>query len=311
MSIRFFSIRAFAPAACLVSLLAMTAWPSFAQQTPPASQQPAVQTPVPVTNAPPPVSKEPDYPDPRGISIGLFGLSPITSSGPDIRGGKAATTFESLYGIGQPYRIVPEGEFAVPVTRTGMVYAEFERYHGDATQVLNQGNLGPNPGTFVNSINYNSGDTVQTTYHIITGRIYLDDLLYPHKFPVARLRFHSIWGIRYVDISQTATSPTEDNASGAPGSSFGVGTGYIFLPEFGLGVEYALAKHVLFKAQGAGFAIPHHSDLYDADAHIAVRQKNLEILFGVKMLHFKTSPQKEEYTLGSFVTPFVGLRWHF
>ena len=28
---------------------------------------------------------------------------------------------------------------------------------------------------------------------------------------------------------------------------------------------------------------------------------------GVKTLHFKTSPQKEEYEIGTFITPFVSV----
>jgi hypothetical protein len=63
--------------------------------------------------------------------------------------------------------------------------------------------------------------------------------------------------------------------------------------------------------EGAGFGFPHHSDLADTAATLSFRQKNLEFLAGVKMLHFKTTPQKEEYEVGTFITPFVGLRWHW
>jgi SAM-dependent methyltransferase len=30
-----------------------------------------------------------------------------------------------------------------------------------------------------------------------------------------------------------------------------------------------------------------------------------------RMLHFKTTPQKDEYESATFTTPFIGLRWHF
>lgn len=309
MSIRFLSIRAFIPAACLLSVMSGTVAPSFSQQAPPAAQQaPPASLPVPAAqSAPAAASKEPDYPDPRTFVIGVYGLSNITYAGPDIRGGVLAAntnTYESLYGIGQPYRIIPQGELGVPVTRTGMLYLDFDRLHGSGNQVLTR-------PSFIDSYSFNAGDSMASTYHIITGRLYLDDLMYPHKFPVSRLRFKSIMGIRYISVTQTVVSPTQDAISGAPGASFQLGTNYIFYPEFGAAMEYALAPHVLFRLDGAGFAIPHRSDLNETSATLSFRQKHVEVLLGVKTLHFKTTPKKEEYEIGTFITPFLGLRWHW
>jgi hypothetical protein len=76
-------------------------------------------------------------------------------------------------------------------------------------------------------------------------------------------------------------------------------------------MEYAIAPHVLFRVDGAGFGFPHHSDLGETSATLSVRKNNLEFLMGAKMLHFKTTPQKEEYEEATFLTPFIGLRWHF
>jgi hypothetical protein len=192
----------------------------------------------------------------------------------------------------------------MPVTRTGTIYAEISRLHGWADQTLTR-------ATFVDAYSFNPADAMHTAYHVITGRIYLDDLLYPHKFPVSKLRFKSIWGLRYLNFTQTVDSATEDATAGTGGASFGLGTGYIFYPEFGAAMEYALAPHVLFRVDGEGFGVPHHSALGEGGATLSVRQKNLELLGGVKFLHFKTSPQKEEYEIGTFITPFVGVRWHF
>lgn len=298
----------------------MTVAPSFGQQTPPASQpaaqtsQPAAQTGQPASQTPaaapqntPAASKEPDYPDPRGITIGVFGLYNATSIGPDIRGGSPASlsnTYESLYSIGKPYKVIPQFEFSIPVTRTGVIYAEFQRYHGWADQTVGR-------DTFIDSYSFVPGDSIHTTYHIITSRIYLDDLLYPERFPVSRLRFKSIWGIRYISVTQTVDSPTEDALAGLPGTSFQLGTNYIFFPEFGAAMEYAMTPHTLFRVEAAGFGFPHHANLADTAATLSYRKKNLEFLAGVKMLHFKTTPHKEEYEVGSFITPFVGVRWHW
>ena len=302
MSIRSLCIRAFVPATCLLAGLTATVSPSFAQQ--PSDQVERVQTPV---SAPPAASKEPDYPDPRSFFIGIQGLAVTQYSGPDIHSGKPAVQSgidESLAGLGKPSRFVLEGEAGIPITRTGMLYVDFERFHGDGTQVLTT-------SPFIDSIQFNKGDLMRTGWHFQTGRIHLDDLLFPHKFPVARLRFKSIWGIRYISAEHEVISPTEDDTLGTPGASFGVGNPYILYPEFGLGMEYAITKHTLFHVEGEGFAFPHHSVLTEGNATFSWRHQNLELLMGVKALHFKTSPQKEEYMVGTWTTPFVGFRWYF
>jgi hypothetical protein len=317
LRIRSISIRAFIPAACFLSALTGTVSPSFSQQTAapnpspaPAAQQPlqsTPQTPASTQSTAAPTTKEPDYPDPRSITIGIFGLYSPVSSGPNIKGGNVAAqddAYEDLYAIGTPYRIIPQFEFSIPVTRTGTLYVDFQRYHGWADQTLSA-------PSFIDSYSFLSGDSIHSTYHIITTRMYLDDLLFPHKFPVARLRFKAIYGLRYISVTQTVDSATEDAVAGLAGSSFQLGTNFIMFPEFGAAMEYAIAPHVLFRVDGAGFGFPHHSDLNETSASLAVRKNNLEFLMGVKTLHFKTSPQKEEYEEGTFITPFVGLRWHW
>lgn len=320
MSIRSLSIRVSAPAILACSALFLAVSPSSAQTQPaqpaPAAQQPqpsgssgqtSAKKPAAATQTLPAASKQPDYPDPRTITVGAFVLSNIKSSGPDIQGGKVAADsnyYENVSNIGQPYHAIGEYEFSVPITRTGTLYAEFERYHGWADQTLGQ-------AVYLDTYNFKAGDALHTEYHLTTGRVYLDDLLFPHAFPVSRFRLKSIWGVRYISTYQAVDSSTEDATAGLAGSSYNLGTGFILFPEFGLAGEYAIAPHVLFRVDGEGFGFPHHANLYDAAATLSVRHKNLEFLGGVKDLHFKTSPQKEIYMSGSFITPFIGIRWHW
>ncbi|HEX4134473.1 MAG TPA: hypothetical protein VHY84_07690, partial [Bryobacteraceae bacterium] len=194
MSIRFLSIRAFVPTAMLLSAMTLAVSPSFSQQAPSGpqapGQAPAPDTtpgqnpggaPAPTTAAAPPASKVPDYPDARGaFTIGIFGLYSFTSPGPNITGGAAASainTYENLDAIGTPYRIIPEIQAGLPITRTGMLYVEFERYHGWNNQTLTR-------ASFLDSYQFNPNDVVSDSYHVISTRIYLDDLMFPHKFPV-------------------------------------------------------------------------------------------------------------------------------
>jgi hypothetical protein len=320
LSIRFLSIRALVPTAMLLSAMTLAVSPSFSQQAPSGPQAPEQaptpdttpgqnpgSAPAPSTAAAPP-AKVPDYPDPRGtFTLGIFGLYSPVSAGPSIKGGQTASysnTYEDLFALGTPYRIVPDFEASLPVTRTGTLYVELQRYHGWNNQTLTR-------ASFIDTFQFNPADVVSDSYHLITARIYLDDLMFPHKFPVARLRFKSIWGLRYISWTDSVGSPTEDAVAGVEGSSFQLGTNYILLPEFGAAMEYAVAPHVLFRVDGAGFGIPHRADLSEGSATLSARKNNLEFLIGVKALHFKTSPYKEEYQSGTFITPFVGLRWHF
>lgn len=305
MSIRSLSIRAFAWVVPVLSL--------FAQQAPPPtpSAPQGQQTPSTLSTAaaPPASAAAPDYPDPRTITIGLFGLSPLSSNNFNIKGGQPAAasgTNESLPNIGVPYHLMLQGEVSVPVTRTGTLYAEFERFHGSGFQILDNKTT-----TTIDTFTFTPNEDISSAYHIITGRIYLDDLLYPHKFPVSRFRLKSIWGIRYISVTQTVDSYLADLALNSPGGSFGLGTSYIFYPEFGIAPEFAITPHVLFRAEASGFAFPGRAVMADTGATLSFRQKNLEVLAGVKSLHFKTSPHKEEYEYGTFITPFIGLRWHF
>jgi len=75
-------------------------------------------------------------------------------------------------------------------------------------------------------------------------------------------------------------------------------------------MEYAIAPHVLFRVDGAGFGVPHHADLNETSGTLSFA-KEPGSPDGVKTLHFKTSPYQEEYEIGTFITPFFGLRWHF
>ncbi len=305
MRIRSFSIRAFVPAVCFAGCLALTVSTAFSQSAPPAAQTPTAASQRPTL--PPQTNKDNDYPDKRTLEFGADLLVPASQSGPDIRGGVPAqqlNTNENLLGLGKLYKYLPRIEAGVPISRTGMLYVDFERYHGTGDQTLPADAL-------INTFNYLKGDQMHSSYHVATGRIYLDDLLYPHKFPVSRLRFRSIWGVRYIGMTEDTISSTRDAVGGAYGYSFNGADHNIILPEFGLAMEYALAPHVLFRVDGAGFGIPHHSDFYETNAFLSVRHSNLEFVGGVRTLDFKTSPQKEEYFRGSFVSPFIGVRWHF
>jgi len=285
------SLKIRVPSVCLVSLA--MAGSVLAQNTPQA--QPAAapaQTAAKTT--------EPDYPDPRTLSVEVFyWLTVPQGSGPDIRGGKVATGYSSIFGIGKE-KPGPGIDISYPVTRTGVL-------HFDGFLVKGTGNQKASADTTVFGTSFYKGDYLSTQYQIESGRLYLDDLLYPHKFPVAKLRFKSIWAIRYLRAKSTIDAPLSTVTTGTTATS----NRQVILPEFGLAAEYALAKHVLFRVEGSGFGIPHKSLIWDGAATLSYRRGQWTLEGGYKGLGFKTSPNKDEYVQAVLSGGIVGIRYNW
>lgn len=273
------------------------AWPVLAQV--PAPQE-TEQAPTPqATPANPPAKAGPDYPDPRTFTIGVFYWVTGSSSDPGLITGHTATDFETLADLGKVRQATPGIELSIPITRTGELKFEGSITKGDGSQVA--GTTAPD----LFSTQFNAGDTLSSQYQITRAKLYLDDLLYPHKFPVARFRLKSLWEVQFVKVKTTIDAPNETAGLTANGSK------QIVLPTFGAAAEYAIAPHVLFRAAASGFGLPHKSDIWDGEATVSVRRGQWELLGGAKAFHFKSSANSDEYVKGTIVGGFVGVRWHW
>jgi hypothetical protein len=193
-------------------------------------------------------------------------------------------------------------EAIFPITRTGELHFEYFRTKGDGNQTS------PASTDVFGTAPYVQGDYLATQYQLQSAKLYLDDLLFPHKFPVSKFRVKSLWEVEYVQIKATTDAPYID-ATGVSASTSG--SRQIILPVFGLAAEYAISPHVLLRATLSGFGFPHKADLADAEATIAYRHGMWEIRAGGKALHFKTSPNSQDYLSGTLAGAFVGLRWHW
>jgi hypothetical protein len=281
------------------SIIPFLTLPAIGQtpQTPP-SQTPA--TPAPQPPQPAPQRPVPDYPDPRTLTIGAFYWITGPGTEPGYFGGSQAPDYETLTDWGKPHR-TPGLEATFPITRTGELHFEYFRTKGDTNQ-----NAPANLDIFGTS--YNTGDYLATQYQLQNAKLYLDDLLFPHKFPVAKFRVKSLWEVEWVQIKGTIDAPYID-ATGVLASASA--SRQIILPAFGLAAEYALSPHVLLRASISGFGLWHKADLADGEATIAYRFGMWEIRGGGKAFHFKTSPNNTEYVSGTLTGAFVGLRWHW
>jgi hypothetical protein len=298
-----FDVCAFSSIFAFLTLPAMGQAPQSQPPAAPAAQVPqtAQTTPQTAQPAPGPARAVPDYPDPRTLTLGAFYWLTGPGTEPSLYGGSQAFDYETLKNLGRPHRS-PGVEASFPITRTGELKFEYFRTKGDGNQ------FAPGATDVFGTAPYVQGDYLATQYQIQSAKLYLDDLLWPHKFPVAKFRVKSLWEVEWVQIKATTDAPYID-ATGVSASTSG--TVQIVYPVFGLAAEYAISPHVLLRASAAGFGIPHKADLYDAEATIAYRWGAWEIRGGGKALHFKTSPNSEEYISGTLAGAFVGLRWHW
>jgi hypothetical protein len=273
-------------------------------QPPPGSDAAVIAQQAQTTAAP--AKTEPDYPDPRTlITVGLFYWLTKNGSGPDLRGGATSTDFATLDSIGEP-RASEAAEIVVPITRTGAIHLEYFRTTGTGNQTLKT-----NSDLFLNP--FYSGDYLATNYKIQSGKLYLDDLLWPYKFPVSRFRLKSLWEVQYLTVVTSVNAPLAptSDAQGNAISTTGQGTRTFILPSFGLAAEYAITPHILFRADGSGFGLHHKSAVWDASATVAWRHNFFEVVGGFKAFYFKTSPNNTEYLTDTLSGAFVGLRFHF
>ena len=259
------------------------------------------------TSAPAKKSTVPDYPDPRTLTVGIFGWATLPSPQPNLIGGVQAVSYSTLDGLGKQHPSSFGVEASYPITRTGELHFEGFEAKGDGSQDAPT-------NTTLFSTGYTKGTYLSTQYQIRGGKLYLEDLLHPFKFPVEKFRLKSLWEVQYVTITGTIDAPLAPATADSSGSliaTSGTGSRDLILPTFGLAAEYAVSPHVLLRGAATGFGIPHHSELWDAEGTISYRRKVWEFRAGYKVLHFKTSPQKDEYFTDTLSGGFVGVRYHW
>lgn len=273
--------------------------------TPPSTQQPT----APPTAAPP-AKNVPDYPEPRTLTLGVFYWDTGPGINPSIYGGSQATQTDSLgvttsqysnfSDLGRAHR-TPGFEIYFPITRTGELHIEAFKTVGNGDQIAPV-----NTTVFQQSVP--QGAYVATQWNMERAKVYLDDLLWPEKFPVPKFRLKSLWEVQWMQIHSSVDTPILDaTGNGAPAT----GTRSIIYPELGVAAEYQLTRHVLLRASLAGFGFPHKADIADADATISYRRGLWEVRAGGQMMHYKTSTDNLEYLVGTMTGVFVGLRFHW
>jgi hypothetical protein len=233
--------------------------------------------------------------------IGGFYWSTGPGKSLDINSGSQALDYETLHDLGKAKPSSYGIEASYPITRTGSLHFEIFQTKGEGN------NIAP-VYSDIFSQGIEPGDNLNTQYQIVATKLYLDDLLFPHKFPVAKFRLKSLWEVQYVHAKAEINDLTEGAEAETPITTSG--TKQLILPTFGLAAEYAIAPHVLVRVDASGFGIPHKADIWDASATVSYRHGLWEIFAGGKAFHFKSSPNSTEDLTATLSGAFVGVRFH-
>jgi hypothetical protein len=293
----------------------------------PATQNPTTQNPAqtqsaapqpsggPIVNAAPALPKYPDVrlPGEYGFYIGFNAWLPQQQ--PIFNKGRNSGITNNSYIVmqGTP-KFADGGEFGLAVGLHNMLrFSYFQsRASGDFTA--------PVDTTVQNSQTYGAGTLVSTDYLIQNVKLSFDYLTWPYPVESRRFRLKTLWQIQYTsarsgfDAPQLPLVDANGNplvdASGNPISYAASGTKWFILPTFGLSATEYLTPHIRFEASADGFAIPHHSTLYEGESTINLRVSHFEVRGGAKLFHFKTSTSQDFYMKGTLASVFFGVRWY-
>lgn len=236
------------------------------------------------------------------FSVELFGWG-APSVGPVMRTGTAnANPNPSDLDFQKKRTILEGGMVSVPIGRLNTFRLSY-------FQTNSSGNtFAPQDLTILNG-DYAKGTPISTSYKLDNLKFSFDYLTWPYPPKDSKFRLKTLFEVQYVNIHPIFTDFTTDSQGNVLVGQV-EDTRSIVFPTFGLGVEHSPSRHFRWEASASAFAFPNHSAIWDAHVAGAVRIHRVEILFGAKSFHFKTSPKLAEYFKGTLTGPYIGLRWY-
>jgi hypothetical protein len=280
------------------------------QQTPPTPPQ----TGQPHIEAPPEMPKYPDVrmPGERGFWIGLTGMAPTGHPIFDQGRNSGLTTPSLVQMQGQP-KIGEGGEVGIAVGAHNALRISYFQTHANGEFYA------PND-LILWSQNYSSGDLVTTNYKLQDFKVSFDYLTWPYPVGSRRFRLKTLWQVQYVSLKSTFNAPllptTDANgnvlvdSNGNPITYVASGTRWFISPSIGVGMQEYVSRHLRLDLEATGFAIPHHTSLWDLDGSVNFRVGKIEIGAGARAFHFKTSTAGPYYMRGTLYAPQVSIRWY-
>jgi len=287
----------------VVSVLVTATVACYAQQPKPPEPAPPPPTPgITQVIQPPPLP--PPAPEVLQADEGTFGIEPqiwLPQGHPLIDKGAQTTDTSDLSHIVFPGKNKGQlgGMVRVPAGRRNALRVTYLESKSSGTftapQSLNLWGGG-----------YNAGDSVLSDYSVRSINVSFDYLTWPYPPRERRFRLKTLWQFEYLNAKSSFLAPTSTNATASSD-----GSKHIILPSFGLGVTEYLTKNFRVEANGAGFGIPSHSAVANADGGIAYKIGLIELHAGAKYLYFRTTPQSDFYMKGHLAGAYVGVRLAF
>ena len=167
---------------------------------------------------------------------------------------------------------------------------------------------------------YPAGNLVSTNYRMQNFKLSFEYLTWPYPVESRTFRLKTLYQVQYTSVRTVfdlpllplvdSTGAPLVDASGNPLSYAGQGTRAFFAPTLGVGVAKYLSRSFRLEANATGFAIPHHTTIWDTDASANLRVGHFELRLGAKAFHFKTSTQAEFFVKSTMASAFVGVRWY-
>jgi len=274
----------------------------------PAPQPPETPAPQQRTNiqTPPPLPKYPDVqmPGETGYFAGLIGWLPFGTPIAD-KGHAADWTGLSYFHLPGKPKIMPSAEIGLAIGLHNSL--TFSYFSTKASGSVNA----PTPLVLF-AQSYNQGDLLATTDKVQDLKLSFAYLTWPYPVESRHFRLRTLWQVHYVWATSHYDAPVRSatpDSSGNLTSYATTGSKQLISPTVGLGLSEYASRNLRIELNVAGFDVPHHFAVGDADAFAAYRVGSFEIRVGAKGLYFKTSPQGDYYFRGKLVGAFVGLRW--
>jgi hypothetical protein len=276
------------------------------------AQEPPAHPAPPPSEAPPPpeVIHTPKPPqEPAILEDGGFSIQPIywfSKAQPTLRGGKVATTFESLDYPGNSNRPLG-GEIGIPTGHSNTLRVSYFRVQGNANSTATR-------DVALFGEGFSAGDYLSANYLIQSAKISWDYLSYNWHKPSTTIRLKTLYELQYVNVGTNVSAPFKavtTDASGNVDTNTAAGTKTLFYPTVGMALGSEFGHHFRWEIRGSGFGLPHRGNIWDAQATIAFRVGPVEILGGEKAYHFKTSPQSEQYFTQTLQGAYVGIRYYW
>jgi hypothetical protein len=276
--------------------------------------QPVIPGPTgPNVQAPPELPKYPDVrlPGEYGFWVSVSGWEPQGQAIGDK--GKASTATQTGY---VPMQGKPKAAEGVEV---GLALGLHNALRFSYFRARASGNYTNTADTSVPGQIYPAGTYTTTDWYMQDYKLSFDYLTWPYPVESRRIRLMTLWQFEYLNVRSGFDAPliptTDVNGNpligpdGNPITYASQSTKSIFSPLFGLGFKDYATKHLRFEINASGFAIPHHWEIYEADATANIRIGQIEIGFGGKVFHYKTSPQSDFYIRNTMPAPFVSVKW--